>query len=281
MSAAGRVLSVKRVAAFHVVTLVAPGVAERFRPGSLVALSVGGAVSAHLTRRTFPISAVRPTGAHGGTVEVVLDAGADAGAAAEPGVRWLVGSPPGTPVDVLGPVGRPYALPKEPVSCLLVGEEAAAAPLFALAERLRARGCGVHMLLGARSDTHLVGVLEARRAARSVGVVTRDGSVGASGELADELPAVLARTAAEVVYAAGRIPTLHAVAALAEEHGAWSQTALDVPMPCALGLCQACVVPVVGEEGVTRMVRACVEGPVLRGDRVRWADLGRVPKDAR
>jgi len=28
--------------------------------------------------------------------------------------------------------------------------------------------------------------------------------------------------------------------------------------------------PVQGNDGVTRMVRSCVEGPVFRGDRVRW-----------
>jgi dihydroorotate dehydrogenase electron transfer subunit len=48
-------------------------------------------------------------------------------------------------------------------------------------------------------------------------------------------------------------------------------------MPCGTGVCQACVLPVVGEDGETRMVRACTEGPVFRGDRVRWRDLGTVP----
>ena len=28
--------------------------------------------------------------------------------------------------------------------------------------------------------------------------------------------------------------------------------------------------PVTGADGTTRMVRSCVEGPVFRGDRVRW-----------
>ena len=89
------------------------------------------------------------------------------------------------------------------------------------------------------------------------------------------------RTGAEVVYAAGSHATLHAVAAVAEQHGAWSQTLLDVAMPCGTGLCQGCTVPVVGEDGVTRMARACIEGPVFRGDRVRWNDLGAVPEGAR
>jgi dihydroorotate dehydrogenase electron transfer subunit len=38
-----------------------------------------------------------------------------------------------------------------------------------------------------------------------------------------------------------------------------------------------CVLPVVGDDGVTRMVRSCVEGPVFAGDRVRWDSVGTVP----
>nr|WP_246284054.1 hypothetical protein [Nocardioides perillae] len=38
-------------------------------------------------------------------------------------------------------------------------------------------------------------------------------------------------------------------------------------------MCHGCPLPVVGEDGAPREVRACTEGPVVRGDRVRWADL--------
>ena len=273
----GEVLSVKRAGAHHHVTLVAPGVAERFRPGTLVALALGGPLSDRVTASTYPIHRARPSGAYGGTVELVVTAG-DAPS------QWLTTAPAGTRVAVTGPLGRPFALPKDPVTCALVGEGAAAAALFGLAERLRERGCAVHMLLGARTDAHLFGALEARRATRGVTVTTEDGSVGIAGTVVDVLPDLLARTGAEVVYAAAPVGRLHEVAAVAEQHGAWSQTLLspgDVPMPCATGLCQTCTLPVVGEDGVTRMVRACTEGPVLRGDRVRWADLGTVPEDAR
>ncbi|MGH3372043.1 MAG: hypothetical protein ACRDPR_18825, partial [Nocardioidaceae bacterium] len=154
-------------------------------------------------------------------------------------------------------------------------------PLFGLAERLRERGCAVHMVLAARTEAGLFGALEAKRAARTVVVVTEDGSVGMRGGVADLLPALLERTGSEVVYAAGPAPVLHAVAAAAERHGAWSQTALETELVCVTGACLTCVVPVVGEDGATRMVRACLDGPVFRGDRVRWDDLGTVPADVR
>ena len=263
----GEVLGVKRAGAHHHLTLLAPGVAERFRPGAFLTLGLGGPLSGRALARSFPVHRVRATGAYGGTAEVVFTATDEA-------LAWLAAAPAGTPLAVVGPLGRPFALPKETVTCVLVGAGSSAAPLFPLAERLRERGCVVHMLLGGQTEAHLFGVLEARRATRSVTVATRDGSVGTRGEVADALPDLLTRTAADVVYAAGPAPTLHAVAAAAERHGAWSQTMLaDLPLPCGTGLCLGCTVPVVGEDGVSRHVRACTEGPVLRGDRVRWEDL--------
>jgi dihydroorotate dehydrogenase electron transfer subunit len=259
----GELLSVKKVGAYRHLTLVAPGIPERFRPGNFVAVSVA---EAHLARRAFWIHRARPTGGYGATIEVVV---ADRGT----GSHWLGNQPPGSRIELTGPLGRPFALPKEPVSCLLVGEGYAAATLFPLAERLRERHCLVNLLLGADDEAHLLSALEARRTARSVTVVTGDGSVGQSGSIGEALKDVLTRNAVDVVYAAGPAQVLHQVAAAAEAHGAWSQTALETPMACATGLCQGCPVPVVGEDGVARDVRACADGPVFRGDRVRWAEL--------
>jgi len=259
----GEVLTVKKVGAFRHVTLVAPGIPERFRPGTFVAVSVG---EAHLARRGFWIHRARPTGGYGATVELVVDP-------VGIGSQWLASRPQGSPVELTGPLGRPFALPKEPVACLLVGESYAAAALFPLAERLRERGSVVNLLLGAPDEAHLLSALEARRTARSVTVVTADGSVGRAGTIVDVVADQVQRAEADVVYAAGPPDVLHAAAAAAEDHGAWSQTALERPMACATGLCQGCPVPVIGEDGIARNVRACVDGPVFRGDRVRWAEL--------
>jgi len=259
----GELLATKKVGAYHHLTLVAPGVAEGFRPGNFVALSIS---ESRLARRAFWIHRVRPVGGYGAALELVVEA-------VGPGTTWLTRLAAGARLEVTGPLGRPFALPKESVSCVLVGEGYAAAPLFPLAERLRERGCAVTLVVAGADEAHLLSALEARRSARAVTVVTGDGSVGRKGAVADVIEDVLVRAGAEVVYAAGPVPTLHAVAAAAEAHGAWSQTALEQPMTCATGLCQGCAVPVVGEAGVSRTARACFDGPVLRGDRVRWAEL--------
>jgi dihydroorotate dehydrogenase electron transfer subunit len=49
-------------------------------------------------------------------------------------------------------------------------------------------------------------------------------------------------------------------------------------MACGVGVCMTCVLPVAGDDGITRMVRSCVEGPVFRGDRVRWDAVGTIPE---
>jgi dihydroorotate dehydrogenase electron transfer subunit len=38
-----------------------------------------------------------------------------------------------------------------------------------------------------------------------------------------------------------------------------------------------CVLPVRGENGVTQMLRSCVEGPVFAGDKVQWDAIGTIP----
>ena len=267
----GEVLSIKRVGVYHQLTLVAPGVTDAVRPGHFVALAVGGEDSSMLLRRAFSIYRTADRGVYGGTVDIVF---AEHGR----GTRWLTRVRPHDPIDVIGPLGRPFSLPKEQVACTLVGGGYGSAPLFTLAEQLRQRGCRVDFVLGAASEDRLFGVLEAKRMSQSVAVTTEDGSFGDRGRVTDVLPRLLERTGADVVYACGPMGMLKAVSEVALRMGAHSQTAVEEAMACGIGVCMSCVLPVVGDDGVTRMVRACVDGPVFRGERVRWDDVGTVPE---
>ncbi|GAA1929751.1 dihydroorotate dehydrogenase electron transfer subunit [Nocardioides hwasunensis] len=258
----GEVVATKRIGGYQHLTLTAPGVPEGFRAGNFVAVSVAG----HVARRALWIHRVRASSAFGPTLDVVVERRGD-------GSGWLAAQPVGTRIAITGPLGRPFALPKEAVSCLLVGEGYAAAPLFPLAERLRERGCAVSLVVSAPDESRLLSALEARRSARSVTVLTADGSVGLRGRVGDHVGDLLARSEADVVYAAGPHEVLRAAASAAERVGAWSQVAVETWTPCGTGLCHGCPLPVVGEDGVARVVRACTEGPVVRGDRVRWDDL--------
>ena len=272
----GELIASRRAGAYHHLTIVAPGVAELARPGQFVALAVGGETTSTLLRRCFSIHRVKPSGTYGGTVDVVV-------AAHGPGTRWLAGLRAHESVDVVGPLGRPFPLPAEPVACVLVGGGYGSAPLFWLAQALRERGCRVEMVLGAASEDRLFGVVEARRTADGVTVTTDDGSAGRRGWVSDVLGEVIDRAGAGVVYGCGPMPMLRSVTDVAAAHGAVAQVAVEESMACGVGVCMTCVLPVTGNDGVTRMVRSCVEGPVFRGDRVRWEALSdgfcRVPAD--
>jgi dihydroorotate dehydrogenase electron transfer subunit len=225
-----------------------------------------------LLRRAFSVYRTQDRGVYGGTIEIVFSVhGA--------GTKWLSQLRQHDSIDVVGPLGKPFALPKESVTCTLVGGGYGSAPLFTLAEQLRERGCRVDFVLGAATEARLFGVLEAKRMSQSVAVTTVDGSLGDRGIVTDVLPDLLSRTGSDVVYACGPMGMLSAVADLAARFGAHSQCAVEEAMACGVGVCMTCVLPVIGDDGVSRMVRSCVEGPVFRGDRVRWSDVGTVPSD--
>ena len=267
----GTVLTVRQVDAYHAMTVVAPGVAARFRPGQFVAVAVGGPDSAMLLRRAFSIHDVRPD--HGGTVEFVFSV---SGA----GTRWLAERRARDVLDVTGPLGRPFPVPRDRVSCLLVGGGYGSAPLFALAAKLRDRGCTVDFLLGAASGDRVFGALTARRTGRIATITTEDGSLGSRGVVTDMLGQMIHDGRTDVIYACGPMPMLRQVTLLARRYDLPVQASVEEDMACGIGVCMTCVLPIVGTDGITRMVRSCVDGPVFRGEQVRWDDVGTIPFDA-
>jgi dihydroorotate dehydrogenase electron transfer subunit len=163
--------------------------------------------------------------------------------------------------------------------CVLVGGGYGSAPLFALSDRLQARGHPVHFVLGATTKDRLFGVDQAKAFADSVTVTTDDGSAGLQGLVSDTLPGLLAANAAETVYACGPMGMLHAVTESATAAGARAYCAVEESMACGIGVCMTCVLPVVWPDGRTRMTRSCTDGPVFDGSLVRWPDVGTVPAD--
>ncbi|MBO0831970.1 MAG: dihydroorotate dehydrogenase electron transfer subunit [Actinobacteria bacterium] len=267
----GTVLNVRRVDAYFAMTLVAPAVAARFRPGQFISVAVGGTESSMMLSRAFSIHDVRPD--HGGTVEIVF-------ATPGRGTQWLADRRARDVVDVVGPLGRPFPLPRDPVNCLLVGGGYGSAALFALAERLRERRCQLDYLLGAASGDRVFGALTARRTGRSATITTEDGSLGSRGLVTDLLDQVIHDGRTDVIYACGPMPMLRQVTVLARRYDIPVQVAVEEAMACGTGVCMTCVLPIIGADGITRMSRSCVDGPVFRGEQVRWDDIGTIPFDA-
>jgi len=263
------VLSSTAEGAYHRLVLRAPEAAPRVRPGHFATLAVGGRHSSMLLRRAFSI---HRADVEAGTVELVI---AEHGH----GTGELLRARPGDRLDLIAPLGTPFPLPDGPVSALLVAAGYGSAPLLALGEEIKRRGGQIGFILGAPTVEQLYGVEQARALTQDVLVVTEDGSAGLPGPVTEPLAQAIRAIDATVVHACGPMPVLQAVTGIALDLGARCHTAVEEAMACGVGICMTCVLPVVGEDGVSRFVRSCTDGPVFDGARVRWNDIGTVPSD--
>jgi dihydroorotate dehydrogenase electron transfer subunit len=261
--ARAEVLSARTLGAYTTLTLVAPEIAERAKPGQFVAIAMpeGGAT---ILRRHFAVHQASRRGGWAGTLEFVVEASGS-------GTSWLANARAHETLDVIGPLGKPFAYPKRLTNCLLVAEGRGAATIYFLAQELLARHKRVDMVIGGATLDHVFKPIEAKRLSQTVAVMTDDGSLGETGTVLDALPEAMDRSKAEVLYAAARPTTLRAVAELCMARRVPAQVALEERMGCGYGLCFTCVVPVAHPDGSGfEHLRACVDGPVFNPARVLW-----------
>jgi ferredoxin--NADP+ reductase len=147
-----------------------------------------------------------------------------------------------------------------------------AAVVLPIARGLRHGGATLTTVLGARSGDRVV--LEAELAELGpVVVCTEDGSYGRHGLVTDALADVLGDEASDVgdvnvVYAAGPVPMMRAVAALTRPLGIRTIVSLNPIMVDGTGMCGGCRVTVGG-----RMRFACVDGPEFDAREVDFDEL--------
>lgn len=265
------VLSNKKVGSYHHMVFSVGEMALHAKPGNFVAISVGGPSSAMVLRRAFAIYRASDRGNYGGTIELVV-------AAHGSGSRWLSERAIHDRVDMVGPLGSAFGIPTEPVNALLVGGGYGSAPLFGLAEVLKARGCRVDIVLGASSATKIYAPLEGKRSVNTMTLTTEDGSAGVTGRVIDVLPGLIEKNQAEIIYSCGPMGMLEAVNVVAESYRVLHQCAVEESMACGIGVCMTCVIPLRDKAGVIKMQRSCIEGPVVDGSKVIWGSGRQVPE---
>jgi dihydroorotate dehydrogenase electron transfer subunit len=262
--ARAEILSSRKVGAYQAITLVAPQIAERARPGQFLAIAMPEGRE-FVLRRHFSIHQASRRGGWAGTLEFIVDP------ASGTGTGWLARTRAHEFLDVIGPLGSPFSYPKKLVNCLLVAEGRGAASLSFLAQELVARHKRVDMILGGETLESVFKPIDAKRLSQTVAVMTRDGSMGERGSVLDALPEALERTRAEVVYAAAPPATLEAIAVFCASNRLPAQIAIEERMGCGFGLCNTCVIPVARKDAPGYdNVRACIDGPVFNPARVLW-----------
>lgn len=265
------IVSNKKVGAYHHIVFAVGELAKFAKPGNFVAIAVGGENSSMVLRRAFAIYRAFDRGANGGLLEIVV---APHGA----GSTWLTNQSAGFKVDLIAPLGTAFGIPTEPIRALLVGGGYGSAPLFGLSEVLKSRGCRVNMVLGASTAMKIYAPLDGKRSVSSLTVTTEDGTTGVLGKVTDVLPGIIETNQIEIIYSCGPMGMLEAINQIATDLGVMHQCAVEESMACGIGICMTCVLPIKGDDGEIRMLRSCIDGPVVDGSSVIWNSKRQIPE---
>ena len=168
--------------------------------------------------------------------------------------------------DVTGPLGRPSDLVDDGTAVCVAGGVGAAV-VYPIARGLAELGVEVITILGARTSDMVI-YREQFEALGELVVCTDDGSAGRAGVVTDALVDVLERRTADVVYAAGPVGMMRAVAAATRPTGVRTIVSLNPIMVDGTGMCGGCRVTV---GGVMRF--ACVDGPEFDAHGVDFDEL--------
>ena len=195
----------------------------------------------------------------------------------------------GTYLDILGPLGSGFRVPKGQTNFILVAGGMGVAPLAGLADQLATyRKKTITVILGARNSDSIVCAKEFQEIGARVIIVTEDGSKGHHGlattALSDMIeqfdirktPSAIKKKgmgamtigeyAPEVgLYACGPLGMLGSVAKIARQYKIQAQGSFEERMGCGAGACLGCAI--LTKRGYERV---CKEGPVFDLSDIVW-----------
>jgi len=232
-------------------TLQAPGVAGLARPGQFVHARVPG-LEESVLRRPFSIC-----DAGDGTLSILYKR-------VGVGTAQMATLPNGAEVDLIGPLGNGFPMPREGAQPVLVAGGYGVAPLYFLARKLSTTG---HLFAGGKTSADILCAGEFERLGWTVHAATEDGSLGTRGYVTEALLPWLAGQPAAEVFACGPDGLLRALSQNVSQP-LW--VSLDKHMVCGVGACLACVQKIIQPDGSVAQMRVCHDGPVFAGRSVVW-----------
>lgn len=170
----------------------------------------------------------------------------------------------GSSVGVRGPLGNGFVLSGRRI--LLIGGGVGVAPLAFLGERAIAEGFEVTSLLGFRSKADAI-FLDRFEALGGCVVTTDDGSLGIHGRVSAGLKEFNLFDF-DQIYLCGPEVMMWDIISRTREHSGKIQACINRYFKCAIGVCGSCCMDPDG-------LRVCVEGPVVRADRLLESEFGR------
>jgi dihydroorotate dehydrogenase electron transfer subunit len=265
----------------HRVRLECPEIAAVIRPGQFVMLRIPGTTDP-LLGRPFALydTVLDSTGVPIGIDVVYLVVGKMTGR--------LPAVDVGKPLEVWGPLGRPFQDLSDTERVALVAGGIGQTPFLAYARELlgtrgyagaapRRRAAKVSLYYGVRTASLAAGVEDFRAAGVEVHMSSDDGSIGTQGYVTQLLAshgniagtAESGGTRKAALVGCGPEPMLRALAKTAAAWGVPCQVSLETPMACGVGICFSCVTKVMTPDGWDYR-RVCVDGPVFDAAQLVW-----------
>ena len=172
---------------------------------------------------------------------------------------------PGAGVNVLGPLGVGFSIPRSTYRPVLVAGGVGFPPLMFLAQQMIGDGIKpehIHFFYGGRTSLDLVERARIKKLGVRFYPVTQDGSLGDKGLVTASAEKFIQSHHGKErlrLYACGPEAMLKAVDELGRQYGVAGQLSLESPMPCGIGICLGCVVNL----RVGGHARVCCDGPVF------------------
>ncbi len=231
--------------------------ARHFKPGQFIHACLPG--TEVYFRRAFSVAAIDPDN---DAIELIFKVFGR-------GTRLMGKMRKGDAIDFLGPLGNTFALPGKSERVIMVAGGVGFPPLMFFAEYLVNKGYDpkkIEFFYGGASKPDIIERARIKRMGVNFRPVTEDGSLGEPGLVTIPVEQFIQDHRADKlrVYGCGPEGMLKATSDLALKYTVAGQLSLEAPMPCGIGICMGCVVPLT-DGGHARV---CREGPVF--------DIGRV-----
>ena len=201
------------------------------------------------------------------------------------GTWWLSQCPPGTRLNVVGPLGNGFSLPDQKHQTIaLIAGGIGIAPFHELMIQLSSsspenHGHHLHLFYGARTATELIPTHPYESLGIGVHCCTDDGSLGYQGfvtQLFGSLagPGQLHPT---LIYSCGPLTMQVHIAKWALAANVPSQLSLESLMACGIGACLGCALPAPHPDDPSddHYLHVCKDGPIFQAGSIAWTRLQR------
>jgi dihydroorotate dehydrogenase electron transfer subunit len=235
-------------------TLSSSSIAKKAKPGNFVHIKADSD-DYPLLRRAFSIHSVQKDNHSFDILFKVVGKGTEI----------LSKVAPGDTLDVLGPIGNSFSLPRAEKEIMLVAGGMGIAPLWFLFTQLikRINKDKFTFFIGANTKKELLYVEKSKMRGVKLIVTTDDGSLGKKGLVTDVFLEEIKRKKVNhrdlVIYSCGPQMMLEKMSDMAKRFDLFCLISLEAHMPCGVGACWGCVVKL--KDGSYK--RVCVDGPIF------------------